>query len=961
MAEISVRGLSKVYPNGVVAVRDVHLEVADGEFLVLVGPSGCGKSTLLRMIAGLEEVTAGELLIGGSDITDAQPRERDIAMVFQSYALYPHMTVRKNIGYPLKLAGIPSQEIDARVDEAARTLQLEAVLDRKPGQLSGGQRQRVAMGRAIVRKPSAFLMDEPLSNLDAKLRVQMRAEICRLQREFHTTTIYVTHDQVEAMTMGDRVAVLNAGQIEQCDRPRDLYDRPANLFVAAFIGSPSMNFFTATVEAPRHGTRRRRGDVVIPLDPSTLIDDIGSWVGRTITVGVRAESITATPQHEAAPQLSGTVEFVEELGSEVIVHTRVAGLGSSLEIDAAQIAARRRPRDRAHPQQHRHAAAGAFRVPAGRHRHPLHRPRERPLLRSGRALAAQRSPPVSADLPTLGIGVDIGGTSTKAAVIDGLGALVRCGPEWRHRRRARRDAVSSHRDAGRRCCGRPSVSVSDVNAIGIGIPGTVDPQRGTVRFAVNVGIGHDDIDLGSRLTAELGVDVHVENDVRAAALGADWYLATQQVRSTTSPTSASARASPPATSSAVSCAAATHWWPARSGTSRSTRRARCAPAGRSAASRRSRRVRRSSGCGRPRPGASAAALHRAASGGDTAARRLWDGVIGGLKSRRAAAGADVGSRGDRAQRRCRLARRCARDAIAERLATDAQQSEFLGSLDLGARMRVIDPTVPLGPIGAVRAAHAGAPRTRRRPAARRGGRGRRVSRLLLAGGSVVRLDRIEPADVLIDDGVVAAVGPRLGARRRADARRLGPPGAPGFVDLQINGAVGVDLADEPERTRGGRGRARPLRRHRLPADGDHLAGGHARAGDGRAGRSTRRLRGGRPLGLHLEGPFLNPDRRGAHDPALLRPPSPELVEGWTRADGVALVTLAPELPGGLAVVEQLVDAGVVVSAGHTAATADELDGAVLAGLSGVTHLFNAMGPFGHRDPGPIGLALADGR
>jgi multiple sugar transport system ATP-binding protein len=339
MADISIRGLSKVYPNGVVAVRDVHLDVIDGEFLVLVGPSGCGKSTLLRMIAGLEEVTAGSLLVDGRDITDAQPRQRDIAMVFQSYALYPHMTVRKNIGYPLKLAGIPAQEIEARVHDAARTLQLEAVLDRKPGQLSGGQRQRVAMGRAIVRKPSAFLMDEPLSNLDAKLRVQMRAEICRLQREFRTTTVYVTHDQVEAMTMGDRVAVLNAGQIEQCDRPRDLYDRPANLFVAAFIGSPSMNFFTATVERRDAGLAAVVAEVVIPLDPSSLIDGIGQWVGRAITVGVRAESVTAVPRHEGSPQLTGTVEFVEELGSEVIVHTRVAGLGASLEVGEARSAA----------------------------------------------------------------------------------------------------------------------------------------------------------------------------------------------------------------------------------------------------------------------------------------------------------------------------------------------------------------------------------------------------------------------------------------------------------------------------------------------------------------------------------------------------------------------------------------------------------------------------------------------
>ena len=340
MAEISVRGLSKVYPNGVVAIRDVRLEVADGEFLVLVGPSGCGKSTLLRMIAGLEEVTAGSLFIDGRDITDAQPRERDIAMVFQSYALYPHMTVRKNIGYPLKLAGVPAHEAQERVDAAARTLQLEAVLDRKPGQLSGGQRQRVAMGRAIVRKPSAFLMDEPLSNLDAKLRVQMRAEICRLQREFKTTTVYVTHDQVEAMTMGDRVAVLNVGQIEQCDRPRDLYDRPANLFVAAFIGSPSMNFFSATVERRDAGLVAVMGSVAMPLDPSTLIDDIGEWVGRTVIVGVRAESVTAVPRHEGSPQLTGVVEFVEELGSEVIVHACVGGLGSALDIGAVHSAAR---------------------------------------------------------------------------------------------------------------------------------------------------------------------------------------------------------------------------------------------------------------------------------------------------------------------------------------------------------------------------------------------------------------------------------------------------------------------------------------------------------------------------------------------------------------------------------------------------------------------------------------------
>jgi multiple sugar transport system ATP-binding protein len=343
MAGININGLTKVYPNGVVAVRDVHLDVSDGEFLVLVGPSGCGKSTLLRMIAGLEEVTAGELFVDGRDITDAQPRQRDIAMVFQSYALYPHMTVRKNIAYPLKLAGISASETAERVAEAARLLQLESVLDRKPGQLSGGQRQRVAMGRAIVRKPAAFLMDEPLSNLDAKLRVQMRAEIARIQREYRTTTVYVTHDQVEAMTMGDRVAVLNAGRIEQCDTPRDLYDRPANLFVAAFIGSPSMNFFPATLERRDGGLAAVTADVVIPLDPTHLVANIAEWIGRDVTIGVRAESITAQPTREGSPHISGVVEFVEELGSEVIVHARVAGLVSSPEIATARAAASDEP------------------------------------------------------------------------------------------------------------------------------------------------------------------------------------------------------------------------------------------------------------------------------------------------------------------------------------------------------------------------------------------------------------------------------------------------------------------------------------------------------------------------------------------------------------------------------------------------------------------------------------------
>ena len=324
MAAIQIDGLSKVYGNGVVAVRDVHLDVADGEFLVLVGPSGCGKSTLLRMIAGLEEVTAGELRIDGREITDAQPRDRDIAMVFQSYALYPHMTVRRNIAYPLKLAGVSAEEMDARVAEAARLLQLEAVLDRKPGQLSGGQRQRVAMGRAIVRKPAAFLMDEPLSNLDAKLRVQMRAEIARIQRDAATTTIYVTHDQVEAMTMGDRVAVLNGGQVEQCDTPRRLYDRPANLFVAAFIGSPPMNFLKGQM-VPEGGTvafAEEGGDGKAPLRPAPEhAARLRGFAGKSVVLGLRPEHIAlAAPGDPSPARLPATVQIVEPMGAETLVY-----------------------------------------------------------------------------------------------------------------------------------------------------------------------------------------------------------------------------------------------------------------------------------------------------------------------------------------------------------------------------------------------------------------------------------------------------------------------------------------------------------------------------------------------------------------------------------------------------------------------------------------------------------------
>src|SRR5436190_15152022 len=248
MAEIVLDGVSKRFPDGFEAVKNMNLDVQDGEFMILVGPSGCGKSTALRMIAGLEDITEGELRIGDQVVNQLAPKDRDIAMVFQNYALYPHMTVRENMAFPLKLAKAPQDEIDKKVEEAARILDLTDHLDRKPANLSGGQRQRVAMGRAIVRNPKAFLMDEPLSNLDAKLRVQMRTEVSRIQSQLGTTTVYVTHDQTEAMTLGDRVAVMRAGALQQVGPPSELYEHPANLFVAGFIGSPAMNFLPATID-----------------------------------------------------------------------------------------------------------------------------------------------------------------------------------------------------------------------------------------------------------------------------------------------------------------------------------------------------------------------------------------------------------------------------------------------------------------------------------------------------------------------------------------------------------------------------------------------------------------------------------------------------------------------------------------------------------------------------------------
>jgi multiple sugar transport system ATP-binding protein len=304
--------VSKIFGGDVVAVADVSLEIADGEFMVLVGPSGCGKSTLLRIVAGLEDLTSGEVLIGDRLVTDLPPKERDIAMVFQNYALYPHMTVEQNIGIGLKVRRMQRAEIRSRVLEAARTLGLEPLLDRKPAALSGGQRQRVAMGRAIVREPNAFLMDEPLSNLDAKLRVQMRAELAHLRDRLHTTTIYVTHDQVEAMTLGDRVAVLRDGVLQQVDRPQVLYQRPANVFVAAFIGSPSMNLVEARVET---GTVSFAGHRV-PVPGSA---PLAAYEGRTVILGIRPSDIQdAEVWHpEGAPVIEVTADVTEDLGAEV--------------------------------------------------------------------------------------------------------------------------------------------------------------------------------------------------------------------------------------------------------------------------------------------------------------------------------------------------------------------------------------------------------------------------------------------------------------------------------------------------------------------------------------------------------------------------------------------------------------------------------------------------------------------
>jgi multiple sugar transport system ATP-binding protein len=336
MARIEMRDVTKRYPDGFEAVKHMDLDIHDGEFMILVGPSGCGKSTALRMIAGLEDITEGELVIGDDVVNDRAPKDRDIAMVFQNYALYPHMTVRENMGFALKLAKVDKAEINKRVENAAQVLDLTQHLDRKPANLSGGQRQRVAMGRAIVRDPRAFLMDEPLSNLDAKLRVQMRAEVSRLQTRLGTTTVYVTHDQTEAMTLGDRVAVMRAGVLQQVGSPQELYDDPNNLFVAGFIGSPAMNFMPVTIEGGR-----AKLPMVEVMAPPAARD--GGTTGGGLIAGIRPEhfedaALVSPDKRGTGATFRAHVELIESMGSELYVHFDVeSGAVESQEL--AELAA----------------------------------------------------------------------------------------------------------------------------------------------------------------------------------------------------------------------------------------------------------------------------------------------------------------------------------------------------------------------------------------------------------------------------------------------------------------------------------------------------------------------------------------------------------------------------------------------------------------------------------------------
>lgn len=367
MADVKLDGISKIYPNGFQAVKDLSLELIEGEFLVLVGPSGCGKSTTLRMIAGLEEISGGDLYIGERRVNDVLPKDRDIAMVFQNYALYPQMTVAENIGFPLRLRKVRKADRRTKVEEVAKILELTEQLDKKPGKLSGGQRQRVAMGRAIVRQPSLFLMDEPLSNLDAKLRVQMRADIASIQRELGVTMFYVTHDQVEAMTMGDRVAVIKDGYLQQVASPESLYDEPDNVFVAAFIGSPSMNLFEGVVLEDSERLIVEFGDQRLAMDPKVLSarPALRSYIGKPVVVGMRPEDMedaAVVPDHPADQRIEVEIDVREALGAETVMHFSLAAnpvdsgdpdaldeLGSENE---SRCTARFSPDSRARPGDH---------------------------------------------------------------------------------------------------------------------------------------------------------------------------------------------------------------------------------------------------------------------------------------------------------------------------------------------------------------------------------------------------------------------------------------------------------------------------------------------------------------------------------------------------------------------------------------------------------------------------------
>ena len=322
MGAIDIKSAGKIYPNGTRALEDVSITINDGEFVVLVGPSGCGKTTLLRMVAGLEDITEGEISIGDKTVNDVAPKDRDIAMVFQNYALYPHMSVFDNMAFSLKLRKLPKDEIDKKVKDAAKTLEISELLDRKPKALSGGQRQRVAMGRAIVRNPQAFLMDEPLSNLDAKLRVQMRAELGQLHTQLQTTTLYVTHDQVEAMTMGDRVAVIRKGELEQIDNPREIYLNPRNIFVAGFIGSPSMNFVYADVGVKNGSIELSFGNDQIDYNGKKL-DELKAFENKEIVMGIRPEAFedgNYANESEFSESIKVSVSLLEQLGSDSYIH-----------------------------------------------------------------------------------------------------------------------------------------------------------------------------------------------------------------------------------------------------------------------------------------------------------------------------------------------------------------------------------------------------------------------------------------------------------------------------------------------------------------------------------------------------------------------------------------------------------------------------------------------------------------